>query len=332
MKLSWILALFFAAMLIAMPARFAIAEDGSTQADAEAAESDAKSDEENDSEGTEAKDDSENPAEGGAAEKKAAPAAAVPQESYSEYLEKKESARRRHLIETWSKHPHFRNVNGVYYLEFESAKPKCKGHAFFFPDTLGMPSMVPLANIASSAGFDAFIFLPMSDLSGTFPGMEEGQSQAGEEFKATAAAALGTIGNHKKANVIIAGGATSGYLLELIAQTGENVPNGFALVNGFYANDDANEVLASSISEFEGAVGDFSSARNNSWLASAMSKRVFLLNKKGLPPVFRRIVIEPDNEMFLKDFATWMAKTDFVALKKAAKKLFAEMRKRKDAE
>lgn len=318
MKLSRILAVCTASALIASPARFSYAEDGSeTAAEAEAL---TPSD-------PETKDESENKTDESSAEKKAAPAAIMPQETFAEYLEKKESARKRHLLDAWSKHPHFRNVNGVYYLEFESAKPNCKGHTFFFPDPSGMPSMVPLANIASNAGFDSFIFLPISDISGTFPGMEQGESQAGAEFKATAVAALGTIGNHKKANVIIAGGATGGYMLELLAQSEINEPNGLALVNAFYADDDANDLLAASVAEFEGAVGDFSSVKNNSHLASAMSKRIFLLRKKGLPPIFRRIVIESDNEMFQKDFATWLTRTDFVAMKKAAKKLFAEQRK-----
>ena len=229
--------------------------------------------------------------------------------SYEEQDLKQRSIRVR---EDWKDTPSYREVNGLSYLEFESAR-KSRGHFFLFPSWNTTYQAVSLARLASSQDFDSFVFFPQPDLDKITPSSENQKQKESvlSKYLEYAEVAISTIGSHERTNIYLGEGNTLSWILSGIEEGRIPEPDGIIALNAFYRDQDSNTILAEQISTCSGNFLDIITYDDNNWLQDAARKRLFLLKKSGKSKLKIRIINSSDKDYIYNRFSAYMKKTDF---------------------
>lgn len=244
------------------------------------------------------------------------PAVTVTEEiPYDEYINNQNDLKRKYLRENWRKHPNAKEVNGITYLEFEGKKKRTSGHLFMIPSWGDMAKLVPLAKIAAEKNFDTFIFFPVPELNEQIPYSEEknaiNQESRYLEYIGTA---ISTIGSHERSNLILLDGNTAGWLIDKITNNELLKADAIILLDVFYKDQNANAVLADYFAGFKGFTLDLLTKESNNRLNEAFSKRKFLCEKEGKPPMLTKSFKSDDREEMERYFSNYLKKTDFTLL------------------
>jgi hypothetical protein len=234
-------------------------------------------------------------------------------EDYETYISTLNEQQRKYLKESWSKHKKAREANGVLFIEYESAKPKSRGHIFFFPSWTTTHQMLKLAETGSSNGYDCFVFLPIPEISEHLPNSENNDeiTSVKSAFLNYVKASVDTIGTHDKTNLILCAGETLSWVLSGIEESLIFNPNGLIAYNATYRDLESNSYVATQLSTYKGFFADIITTDSNSYLNDAVEKRTFMLKKQGRKPSSFKVIKCDDTDELIKSFGAYVRKTRF---------------------
>ncbi len=240
--------------------------------------------------------------------------------TFEEYLSTLNHQEREYLRESWSRHPKAREANGLLFLEYESARPRSRGHLFLFPSWKATSRLTPLAEAAAAAGYDCFVFLPIPEITGHLPTSEDQEETAPvrDAFMNYVRAALETIGTHDTVNLVLAAGDTISWILSGIEEGVIPSPQGIIAYNAAYRDFDANSLVATQLSTYKGHFADIVTEEANLWLKDAWEKRAFMFRKKGRKKNTVKLLRCGDGEDLTGKFAGYVRKTAFASGRRGA--------------
>lgn len=238
----------------------------------------------------------------------------IQEENFEEYQQKVLKHAQKILKEKWIKHPKAKEINGISFIEFESAISSSNGHVFIYPDWNDIYKFLPYGSILSARGFDTFLFLPQIKIENILPNdeNEDAISKISNELISYVDVSTNTIGEHDKTNIIFVSGKIPAWILPTLLETRDQNINAIFLLNSYYPNMESNAYLADMISSFSGKILDIITTDSNSWLNDAHQQRKFVMRKKGkLTNKNYQQIISNDLEENLRQFNSYLLNKDF---------------------